>query len=278
MATVVAASLALVAGCTASDEVAPAPAPSTTGGSGSTPGDPTSTPTPSAPSTPSPTPYRPLAAEADPAVKRTAARAVEELPDVRQVTFTQYFGYAPPRASILVEADLAGGDGTTYDVQLTRTAAGWRADSVTPGEDAPAVRDPGRLARQVLQSPRIDLNAGGRVDVEAGLVAGSVLRSMLAVAERHRIAVSVVVSAHPVLVFGTDRRSDHPDGLAYDIGSIDGQLVVDPAAAGLVGRVMRSAAATGAYQVGGPSDLDDGGSQYFADLTHSDHVHVGFDS
>ena len=40
---------------------------------------------------------------------------------------------------------------------------------------------------------------------------------------------------------------------------------------------MRIAAGTGAYQVGGPEDLDGGGSQYFSDLTHSDHVHVGFD-
>ena len=40
--------------------------------------------------------------------------------------------------------------------------------------------------------------------------------------------------------------------------------------------LMRSAAATGADQVGGPEDLDGGGSRYFSDATHSDHVHVGF--
>jgi len=39
---------------------------------------------------------------------------------------------------------------------------------------------------------------------------------------------------------------------------------------------MRIAAGTGADQVGGPEDLDDSGSQYFSDPTHSDHVHVGF--
>ena len=99
---------------------------------------------------------------------------------------------------------------------------------------------------------------------------------MLEVAEQHRIDISVLISAHPVQVFGTDRRSNHPDGLAYDIGSIDGWLVVDPSAAGLVRQVMRIAAGTGANQVGGPNDLDVGGTQYFSDPTHSDHVHVGF--
>ncbi len=116
----------------------------------------------------------------------------------------------------------------------------------------------------------------GRVDVAAGQVSDAVLRSMLAVAEQHRIRISVLISPHPVRVLGTDRRSNHPDGLAYDIGSIDGQLVVDRGAAELVRQVMRIAAGTGAHQVGGPNDLDLDRRQYFSDPTHSDHVHVGF--
>lgn len=48
-------------------------------------------------------------------------------------------------------------------------------------------------------------------------------------------------------------------------------------AAGLVCRAMRLAAGTGASQVGGPTDPDAGGSLYFSDPTHSDHVQVGFD-
>ena len=58
------------------------------------------------------------------------------------------------------------------------------------------------------------------------------LRSTLEVAEQHRIGVSVLISTHAVQVFGTDRCSNHPDGLAYDIGSIHGSLVVGPDAAG----------------------------------------------
>ncbi len=194
------------------------------------------------------------------------------------MTYTQYFGYEPPSASILVEADFAGGGGTTYEVQISQTPEGWQTDAVIPATLAPPQPDPSPLIRQVLSNDRIALPWAGRADVAAGLVSDLVLRSMLEVAEQHRIGISVLISAHPVQVFGTDRRSNHPDGLAYDIGSIDGSLVVDPAAAGLVREVMRIAAGTGASQVGGPDDLDAGGAQYFSDPTHSDHVHVGFDS
>lgn len=233
--------------------------------------------TSSPPATPQPTRYRPDPAEVDAAAKRTAARAVEELRWVRQVTYTQYFGYLPPSASILVEADFEKRGGTTYDVRISRQGPGWQVDSVTPAEPVPPLADPSRLIRRVLDSDRIRLPWAGRADVASGRIAEEVLRSMLAVAEQHEITISVLVSAHPELVFGTDRRSRHPDGFAYDIGSIDGRLVVDPRNRAAVRDVMRLATDTGADQVGGPEDLDGGGSQYFADLTHSDHVHVGFD-
>ena len=267
--------IVLVAGCSAgsgsedAEQGATSPGPTTSGGDATAE-------SPSAPSpSEQPTPYRPHPAEADGAVKRVAARAVEQQRRVRQVTYTQYFGYAPPAASILVEADYVDGGGATYDVRLTEGGDGWTVDSVTAADPAPPAGDPGRVARRVLDSDRIDLNWAGRADVEAGLVADSVLRSMLAVARDHRIEISVLAGAHPVNVFGTDRRSDHPDGLAYDIGRIDGRLVVEPRARALVREVMREAAATGAYQVGGPEDLDCGGSAYFSDETHSEHVHVG---
>jgi len=263
-------------GCSSSNpETAPAPAPATTEpGAPSTPnGSPTDTATSRGPR---PTRYQPSSYEIDGAAKRTAARAIEALPNVRRVTYTQYFGYLPPHASILVEADFVDGRGTTYDLRLSETREGWRTDSITAATPSPPLRDPGPLVRRVLSNDRIVLPWAGRVDIAAGLVSDAVLRSMLAVAEQHRIGISVLISAHPVNVFGTDRRSNHPDGLAYDIGSIDGRLVVERDAAGLVRQVMRMAAATGAYQVGGPTDLDLEGRQYFSDSTHSDHVHVGF--
>lgn len=264
--------IAGLAGCSPSAGEDPSAGATTTASTGRPTDDATVVP-----DRPRPTRYRPHASEVDGEVKRVAAGAVEALPEVRQVTYTQYFGYLPPEASILVEADFVGGGGTTYDVRVSQTAERWRAESVTPAAAVPLADDPGTLARRVLASERIVLPWAGRADVAAGLVSDAVLRSMLAVAEHHRIGISVLISAHPVHVFGTDRRSNHPDGQAYDVGSIDGRLVVDPDTAGLVRRVMRIAAGTGAYQVGGPVDLDAGGSQYFSDLTHSDHVHVGFD-
>lgn len=274
--TVVVPALVGLAGCASDPGRDPASAPSETGGPTATTGTPSSS-APTTATTPPPTRYRAHPAEVDAAAKRVAARAVEELPKVRQVTYTQYFGYLPPAASILVEADFERGGGTTYDVRISRPGARWQVDSISPAVPVAPVPDPGSLIRRVLDSDRITLPWAGRDDVAAGLVADEVLRSMLAVAERHPITISVLISAHPVLVFGTDRRSRHPDGFAYDIGSIDGRLVVDPGTARLVREVMELATETGADQVGGPFDLDGGGSQYFADLTHTDHVHVGFD-
>ena len=194
------------------------------------------------------------------------------------MTYTQYFGYLPPEASILVEADFVDGGGTTYDVRISQTGARWRVDcGHRRRRRASPLPDPGPLVRRVLSSDRIVLPWAGRVDVAAGLVSDAVLRSMLEVAEQHQIGISVLISAHPVNVFGTDRRSNHPDGLAYDIGSIDGRLVVDPGAAGLVRQVMRIAAGTGAYQVGGPDGSGRRREPVLLDPTHSDHVHVGFD-
>ncbi len=261
-------------GCSFSEPDADAPeVTQTTRDSRSTDG-PTGSATPSEPRA---TRYQPHPAEIAGAAKRAAARAVEALPEVREVTYTQYFGYLPPTANILVEADFVDGGGTTYAVEISQAGTGWRVDEVTAAEPVARVADPGPLIRRVLNNDRIVLPWAGRVDVAAGLVSDAVLRSMLAVSERHRLGISVLISAHPVEVFGTDRRSNHPDGLAYDIGRIDGRLVIDPASADLVVRVMRLAASTGARQVGGPEDLDGGGSQYFSDATHSDHLHVGFD-
>lgn len=272
------------AGQPSADVTADAVAPSAGGPTGpsetAAPSESAETTEPTEPSEPTATPYRPHPAEADGAVKRIAARAVEDLANVRQVTYTQYFGYLPPSASILVEADFEPGPrragGATYDVRMSQTANGWSVDSITPAATVAPTDRISHAARRVLRSDRIDLNWAGRADIRGGLVADSVLESMHTVARDHRIEISVLIGAHPVNVFGTDRRSNHPDGTAYDIGRIDGRLVVEPGARALVREVMQAAAATGAYQVGGPEDLDGGGSQYFADVTHSEHIHVGF--
>ena len=91
--------------------------------------------TTTAPTTEPPaTRYQPDPAEVDGAAKRVAARAVEALPKVRQVTYTQYFGYLPPLANILVEADFTEGGGTTYAVEISQAGSGWQVDEIVPAE------------------------------------------------------------------------------------------------------------------------------------------------
>ena len=115
-----------------------------------------------------------------------------------------------------------------------------------------------------------------RADIRSGSISNGVLNALHGLAARHVIDVSVVKSGHPLYVFGTSRRSDHPRGHAVDVWSVDGHPVVLPANRALVESVMRLGISLGAYQVGGPVDLDGGGSLYFSDNTHHDHIHLGF--
>ena len=128
-------------------------------------------------------------------------------------------------------------------------------------------------ARAVLASRRITLPPASAADVRSGQVHDSVLTAMLGLAQQFTLGVSVVRSGHPLLVFGTSRRSDHPQGRAFDTWAVDGQAVVSTARS-LVTAYMRAAAAAGSYNVGGPVLL--AGSTYFSDDTHHDHVYAGF--
>jgi hypothetical protein len=103
-----------------------------------------------------------------------------------------------------------------------------------------------------------------------------VLQALLALARTHTLDISVVRSGHPVYVFGTSRLSDHPRGRAVDIWAVDDRPIVDLANRALTEQVMRQGAALGAWQVGGPVDLDGAGLRYFSDHTHHDHIHLGF--
>ena len=91
-----------------------------------------------------------------------------------------------------------------------------------------------------------------------------------------RINVSVVRSGHPIYVFGTDRRSDHPPGGVLDTWASNGHAGVDDQTArALVEEYMHAAAEAGSYNVGGPYLLG-AAPQWFSDATHHDHVHAGF--
>lgn len=166
--------------------------------------------------------------------------------------------------------------GTTVDVRLVAASSHWRITALhpaTPGRSSAVLPAP---ADAVLGNPRIRLPYAARADIASGQVHGSVLSALRQLATRYVLDVSVVRSGHPIYVFGTDRPSDHPRGRAVDIWALDDRPVVLPSNRASVERAMRVAATVGPYQVGGPVDLDDGGSQYFSDPTHQDHLHLGF--
>lgn len=199
-----------------------------------------------------------------------------------QVIEAQYGGLLADSASVLVVTRLlnrAGRPttaGATYDVRLTRHGRSWRVEAVHPSRPGRRAGHLSRAARTVLSEERIDLPPAARRDVEAGTVHDSVLVAMARVARLHRVGISVVRSGHPLLVFGTDRPSDHPRGRAFDTWSIDGRPVVDARTSrSLVEDYMHALAAAGSYNVGGPYLLGSA-PQWFSDGTHHDHVHAGF--
>jgi hypothetical protein len=204
---------------------------------------------------------------------------------VVRVIDAQYGGILPTTASVLVvcaQTTRTGGvvhsGGTTVDVRLSRTSAGWGVTALHPAHPGPAAPLVAS-ARAVLANARIQLPPASAADIRSGAVHDSVLRAMTRLAGTYRMSVSVVRSGHPLDVFGTSRPSDHPLGRAFDVWRIDGHPVVDPATSrSLITGFMRAAAAAGSYNVGGPVQLSGGATanQFFSDDTHHDHVHSGF--
>ncbi|WP_329315878.1 hypothetical protein OG723_37405 [Streptomyces sp. NBC_01278] len=205
---------------------------------------------------------------------------------VVRVIDAQYGGILPDTASVLIPytqytrtGSAVHEGGTTIDVRLERTGAGWAVTALRPGRPGPPAVPLGESARAVLAQPRIELPPAAAADIRSGAVHEGVLRAMLRLADSYRVSVSVVRSGHPANVFGTARPSDHPAGRAFDVWRIDGRPVVDPATPrSLVSAFMRAAAAAGSYNVGGPVQLSggNGANQFFSDATHHDHVHIGF--
>jgi hypothetical protein len=203
---------------------------------------------------------------------------------VVRIVDAQYGGILATTASVLVVVDQwvqkADGSvhagGTTFDIRLEAGSPRWRVVAVNPAKPGPRAAGLSRTARAVLADTRISLPYAARADVQAGRVHDSVLRAVRALAQDHAITISVLRSGHPLKVFGTSRDSDHPKGRAADIWAFDGLRVVEPRNQARVEAFMREASATGAYQVGGPVDLDGPGRAYFSDNTHQDHVHLGF--
>ncbi|MFH9355105.1 hypothetical protein [Kitasatospora sp. NPDC017646] len=202
-----------------------------------------------------------------------------------EVIDAQYGGILADSASVLVvcrqwtrrpDGSVAPG-GITVDVRLSRAEPRWTVTALQPGDPGPAAASPGPGVAEVLAEPRIELPPGAAADLRSGTVHDTVTAAMLRLAGPYTLSVSVVRSGHPVDVFGTTRPSDHPLGRAFDVWRIDGRAVVDPATPRqLIESFMRDAAAAGSYNVGGPVAIAGVGNQFFADDTHHDHVHIGF--
>jgi hypothetical protein len=203
---------------------------------------------------------------------------------VTRVVDAQYGGILASSASVLAVLDQQRLDaaghvhvgGTTVDVRLVAASPRWRITAMHPASPGPATTALGSAGRAVLANPRVRLPHAARADIASGQVHASVLEAVLALAHRYVVDVSIVRSGHPIYVFGTSRLSDHPRGRAVDVWALDGRRIVDPANRAFVESAMRVAASVGPYQVGGPVDLDGGGSTYFSDRTHQDHLHLGF--
>ncbi|HSR22158.1 MAG TPA: hypothetical protein VLW53_01295 [Candidatus Eisenbacteria bacterium] len=203
---------------------------------------------------------------------------------VLQVVDAQYGGILAVSASVLavVEQWVRQADGSlrhtgdTFDIRLVAARPRWRVTEVNPARPGSPAATLTPAARAVLGNARIRLPDAAHADVRSGQIHASVLGALTALADHYVLDVSVIKSGHPHFVFGTNRVSDHPRGRAVDVWAVDGRRVVDLANRRLVTEFMAAASQHGTWQVGGPVDLDGGGTRFFSDNTHQDHVHLGF--
>jgi hypothetical protein len=201
-----------------------------------------------------------------------------------QVVVAQYGGILTDSASVLVVVDqwtLDGqqevrAGGTTLDVRLQADEPQWTVTEVRQARWGSDGGELSRVARRLLDNDRVVLPFAAVSDVRSGAIDDSVLRALTLLTENHRLDVSILRSGHPLRVFGTGRTSNHTEGRAVDIWAIDGRPIIEMGASPVVTDLMRAASDVGAYQVGGPTDLDGGDLVYFADDTHQDHIHLGF--
>ncbi|MEO8105886.1 MAG: hypothetical protein ABI720_01085 [Actinomycetes bacterium] len=203
---------------------------------------------------------------------------------VTEVVVAQYGGILSESASVLIvidqwvlsESGQVQRRGTTLDVRLVADEPQWSVTTVRPAR--PGRRDSGisDAARRLLGNDRVVLPLAAVRDVRAGAIDDSVLRALSSLSKIHRLDVSILRSGHPVRVFGTDRTSNHTEGRAVDIWALDGKPIIKRTSSAMVVDFMVAARDVGAYQVGGPVDVDGTASVFFADDTHQDHLHLGF--
>ena len=204
---------------------------------------------------------------------------------VTKVVVAQYGGILLDSASVLGVVDqwVLRGDGsiraggTTLDIRLIADEPEWTVTNVRRARPGRPVRALSQVARRLLDDDHVLLPHAAESDVRAGAINDSVLEALAMLAVDRRIDVSILRSGHPIRVFGTDRieQSHRGAGRRYPGRSTVARSSThgeQPAVADF----MMAATEVGAYQVGGPIDPDGGGTVYFSDDTHQDHIHLGF--
>ena len=130
----------------------------------------------------------------------------------------------------------------------------------------------------VLKNKNITVYAGGQADLRAGRIDPRVTALLLSLAEDHEIVVTSLQSGHSIQT-ASGNRSNHADGRAFDLGSVDGVSCTNTARSSPCGRVARNIAKLEGKAR--PEEVifcfDPGsGSNSFAAADHCDHVHVGY--
>jgi hypothetical protein len=140
--------------------------------------------------------------------------------------------------------------------------------------------------REILANRRITLTAGQRADLQSGGIDPRLLGTMAWIGRRHSYIVTALRQDHSVNTT-SGSRSNHADGRAVDIGSVDGQIcrenwlapsrtsncsLLALELAHVTGQ-LRSTELIWCFDPDGPGD-----PRGFARADHCDHVHVGFDA
>jgi hypothetical protein len=135
-------------------------------------------------------------------------------------------------------------------------------------------------AESLAANPRLTLSDNARTDLLAGVVDARLIALLGQALEKHRLEVTVFATGHSRYVKGTAKVSNHVDGRAADIVTVDGNDVssTNAAARGLIDELFALDSAVRPTELGGPWDVDGPEGIGFTDSGHGSHLHVGYDA
>jgi hypothetical protein len=128
----------------------------------------------------------------------------------------------------------------------------------------------------LLKNHNVTFDADGIADMKAGRIDPRIVSVLDAVAEKHKITISAMVSDHDKFTAGGS-ISNHYYGRAVDIATVDGRPVSpgNLAARQLAVALTSLPASIRPSEIGSPWPLP--GSVDFSDAAHQNHIHVAFD-